>query len=807
MDYFSVINLECKETKLLNDYKEVMTKRKNDNLFKRNYFLSLVFAYVFTFPLFSQIPTGEWRLHPLSHKSIDVAYGNNIVYCAFENAILEYDIATGDKSTWTSVNALSDVGIKCIYFDDFSKGLFIGYNNGNIDYIKNNKVTNIPAIVLSNVSGLKSVNKFISFQNKVYASTGFGIVVIDPIKLEVSDTYYPTETNTSIIDIAFNQDSIFALTSTFLLKASINNPILPDYGQWSIEKRVPTISDTSTYNDIAFLNDELYILKRNPTYAFDSVFCVKSNGFEVASVSDYNLELYSIEVKNNELIINSDGGILVYQKVIDGLYTVSNFYSIQGSGVVNSAILSSNEAYIGNYYGGLIHYKNGVSNVIELQGPPKNEFYRMDYFNGKIAIAGGGLDSKFMTYSHSGVYTFDNEQWSLADQNTDQTWKNLDIWDYVSVAINPKNENQLAVGSYSPTPLSILENGKVTAVFDGDNSEIEVNSENKSTLISNVKYDKKGNLWLTNSFASFPLKVLKTDGSWQKFAISSSLSNYVIKNLEIDENGYKWMTATGIGLIAFNDNETFDDPSDDEVKIINNGDFTGALPTNDVTTIAIDLNNDIWIGTESGFAILYNTSNIFDAQAGEYNVQRIKLEFEGNVEYLLGNTSISAIEVDGGNRKWIGTANAGLFLLSEDGTEIIESFTTDNSPLISNTIMDLQLNHQTGELFIITDKGLISYRTDASEGDPNYSDVKIFPNPVQPGFAGLITIKGIQYDSDVKITDIAGNLVYKTTSYGGTATWNGKTLDGNHVSTGVYLIWTSPNEGKGRKVGKVVVIN
>lgn len=777
---------------------------------KSNIMKSLILIFwllFFNHMLYSQIPTGNWRIHPLSHKTIDLAYGNGVIYNAFENAILEYDVATGDKSTWTSVNALSDVSITCVLFDTYSQGLFVGYENGNIDYIKNNKVTNIPAIVLSNVSGLKKVNNFNAYDQKVYCSTGFGIVVIDPIKLEVSDTYYPTSNSTSIIDVDFANDSIYALTNTTLLKAKLSNPTLADYGQWSQEPNLPSLSSTSIYKDIVFLNDELYVLQQDPAYASDSVFCVKGTGLEYVSQNSFNLEIYSISTFNDQIVVNVDGGTLLYQKIIDGLYSQTNFYPMSGSGVVKSHFIDENEVWAGNHYKGLIHFKNGGQTNISIAGPPKDEFYRMAYNDGKIVVVGGGLDSKFMTYSHSGVYVFDSEAWTLIDEYNMDLWEGQQIWDYVSVAINPRNQEEIAVGTYSPVPLSLIKNNEVTEIFSGDNSEIEVNATSNATLISNLQYDKDDNIWMTNCFSSYPLKVYTSDENWYKYTVSSSIMDKVINRFIIDNNGYKWMSASGAGIVVYDDKSTLTDASDDEVKVINNGTNTGALPSNDVNAIVIDLDGDLWIGTESGFAILYNASNIFNAQAGEYNVQRIKLEFEGNVEYLLGNTNITDIEVDGGNRKWLGTANAGLFLLSADGTEIIQSFTAEDSPLLSNTIIDLQLNHQTGELFIITDKGLISYRSDASEGYANYSNVKIFPNPVQPNFAGLITIQGIQYDSDVKITDVAGNLVYKTTSNGGTATWNGKTLDGQRVSTGVYLIWTAPNDGKGRKVGKVVVIN
>jgi hypothetical protein len=262
----------------------------------------------------------------------------------------------------------------------------------------------------------------------------------------------------------------------------------------------------------------------------------------------------------------------------------------------------------------------------------------------------------------------------------------------------------------------------------------------------------------------------------------------------------------GVGLIGYNDNGTIETISDDKIVTLNTGQSTGALPSETVNAIATDFDNNLWIGTDNGFAVLYGTDNAFDAGPNEYNAQRIKIEYEGNVEYVLGNTAISDIEVDGANRKWIATVNSGLILLSSDGTTVITQFTTENSPLISNNIFDITLDQASGELYIITDKGLISYRTDATYEDPDYKSVTVFPNPVRPDFDGPITMQGIRYDSDIKITDVAGNLVYKTTSNGGTATWNGKTLTGERAATGVYLIWTAPNEGKGRKVGKVLII-
>lgn len=321
-----------------------------------------------------------------------------------------------------------------------------------------------------------------------------------------------------------------------------------------------------------------------------------------------------------------------------------------------------------------------------------------------------------------------------------------------------------------------------------------------------MRYDEQGNLWVLACYSNEVLKVLKKDGSWLSYDAGSSTKNRFTQKLVLDYNGNKWFAVEGVGLVGYKDNNTLDDPSDDKRIILNKGENSGALPSTNVTAIAADFNNRIWIGTDEGFAILYASNTAFDASPGQYNAQRIKVQFEGNVEFLLGSTAITAIEVDGGNRKWLGTANTGLFLLSADGTSVEQHFTRENSPLISNAISDLKFNHQTGELFIITDQGLVSYRADASYEDPSLANVKVFPNPARPSDKGWITIQGILFDSDVRITNAAGKLVYKTRSNGGTAVWDGNDVDGNRVETGVYLIWTASNTTKGRYIGKVLVI-
>ena len=177
------------------------------------------------------------------------------------------------------------------------------------------------------------------------------------------------------------------------------------------------------------------------------------------------------------------------------------------------------------------------------------------------------------------------------------------------------------------------------------------------------------------------------------------------------------------------------------------------------------------------------------------------------MQILLETETINTIEIDGANRKWMGTQTSGVFLISEDGTEQIHHFTEENSPLPSNEIRDIEINDETGEVFFGTLNGIVSYKSTATEAGDYFSDVYAYPNPVRPEFDGTIAIKGLVRDSDVKITDVSGNLVYETTSYGGQATWNGRTFDGQRVKSGIYLVFASSADGSRAIVTKIAVVN
>jgi hypothetical protein len=225
-----------------------------------------------------------------------------------------------------------------------------------------------------------------------------------------------------------------------------------------------------------------------------------------------------------------------------------------------------------------------------------------------------------------------------------------------------------------------------------------------------------------------------------------------------------------------------------------------------VLAMTFDQDGELWIGTDEGLVVLYSPENVFDG-TGSYDARPILFEEDGVVQKLLGETPVTALCTDGGNQKWIGTRGAGLFLVAPDGLTLIHQFTENNSPLLSNSIVDVAVDPTTGEVLIATDKGLIGFRGDATPGHTSlYPDLQVYPNPVRPNYDGPIFIQGFQENARIKITDVAGGLVYESISTGGQLRWEGQNLRGIDVSSGVYLIYATDDLGEVTAQGKVLIV-
>jgi hypothetical protein len=261
----------------------------------------------------------------------------------------------------------------------------------------------------------------------------------------------------------------------------------------------------------------------------------------------------------------------------------------------------------------------------------------------------------------------------------------------------------------------------------------------------------------------------------------------------------------GYGLFLLDDNKTPENFTDDRSKKLTITDSNGALITN-VLSVAEDLDGTIWAGTDQGPFIYYNPANLFDSDMPPLRIKIPRNDGTNLADYMLEKETITCIAVDGANRKWLGTSGSGVYLLSADGTKEVSHFNEQNSPLLSNSIASLAVDNKTGEIWFGTSKGIQSLRGNATEGGERFSGIYSFPNPVREDFSGNVTITGLVRDSEIKITDVSGNLVFQTISDGGQATWDLKNYKGNRVSTGVYLVFCSSGDGTQSAVTKILVI-
>lgn len=761
----------------------------------------------FGFMASAQIPMGSWKFHVASAKAIDITTDGERIFTALENGLYIYNPYTQEGVLKTALNGLSDIDISCIYYDAQDNAVYIGYKNGNIDKWQAGKITNIPAIQLAQISTSKRINKFVRSGLYIYAANDFSIVLIDVAKEEIKDTYYPTNGLAPIVDVVLTQDSIFALTQSQMLKGLRSNPALPDFSQWDRDLRFP-FQSVNKYLELQWLDQQLWVLRTNDAYGQDSVFRLKDNILANVINEPFSYQISSMQQIGNHMAISIDGGFLLYNALGQQLDAYS-------SNLLDRWISPSRVCRLGSSYWsadqswGLQEHSNPYTyKRYPIEGLANQYVYAMDWQEGVLAVGSGRLEAEIApAFTRNGLHILEDNQWRFHNTPTVSSWNFNTLWDFISVAVNPKNPKEIAAGTYSFLPMTLF-NETDTLVFDQNNSPLQtVSIGNGWSLISALKFDQQGNLWAVNGYTDRPLKVRQPDGVWSSYYLGPGASNKMTTKIEIDFQDNIWMGTYANGLVGLNHQGTLNDPSDDQTIQLTTGELMGNLPSNKITALAADFDGELWIGTDAGFAVLYNASGAFSAGTGNFDAQRIKIPFEGNFENVLGEASITDIEVDGGNRKWMSTANAGLILLSSDGTEIIAQFTEDNSPLISNTIYDIELNHKSGELFIVTDKGLVSFRIDATYEDPTYQTLNVFPNPVKPDYFGPITLQGIRYNSDVKITDAGGNLIFRTQSNGGTATWNGQNLNGEKVPTGVYFFWTANNyQGGDRKVAKVLVI-
>ena len=744
----------------------------------------------------------NWKGYFSYNQIKDVSESSTKLYVAAENALFTKNITTNDIETINTINGLSGQTISAIYHSDIFNKTIVGYENGLMIVINNADGTMLYVVDIINKNipaNIKKINHFMESEGVVYVSCDFGIVQYKLATLEFGDTYFigPNGAEIVVYQTTVLNGDIYAVTQyNGIKKASITNPNLNDFAQWQI-------FDNGNWNGIVTFNNQLIgmntnnnIYKHNGT-SFQQFGTLGQSGVDIRANTDY----LSITSQNNVYIFNSSLNQIAH---IQSSQITEFPVTFTCSTTINGNI------YIGTNENGIVSAM--VSNPFAFQfvmpnGPIRNNIFSINAESTNLWAVYGDYTDEFNPYplSYYGISKYANNQW-LNIPYSQVHLPGSNASDFVRVTVNPNNENQIYVSSYFSGLLK-FNDGILTDVYnktntgtDGLQTIFPTDPPDSNIRIEQSAFDKVGNLWMTNGLVQKGLKVLKANNQWQSYDMTSILGNYFntrLGKMVIDKSGTKWIATTIDGVIAYNE-------AQNEFKKITTGENLGNLPIEDVRALAIDNRNQLWIGTTSGLRVLPSVSSY--TSQNQMKANSIIILEEGLAQELMYEQFITDIAVNGSNQKWVGTADSGVFFFSSDGQQTIYHFTKDNSPLPSDVINDIDINAITGEVFFVTDRGMVSFQGTSTRPADSLADVYVYPNPVRPEFDGTVKIAGLISKANIKITDIEGNLVYETTSEGGTIEWDTTAFGKYKVASGVYMIFIAAEDASETAVKKVMIV-
>jgi len=739
---------------------------------------------------------GYWRDHLPYHSAIDVAIGNNEIFCATAYSLFSIDLSDNSVSRMSRVNGLHETGISAIEYDAINNKLFIGYKTSNIDIVYRNDVFNIPDIKLDNIIGDKTIYNVFSLGKYFYLSTGLGVVVVDGNKYEVKDSWFIGNSGGQVKVNGFTTDNSFyyAATNEGLKRMTINTVDPANYLNWQNLSGANGLSNGAC-NDVVAVSNKIFVLKN------DSVFIQNGNNWNLF-FTENGLKIKSINSSLGKLIVcqTNNANAKVTSLNVDG--TVAR--TIQQAGAIiqpMKVVLENNNYWTADSLGGLNKFTASSSQNYNLNSPQSIATGEIVFVNNNFCAASGTVNTSWQKQNDkNGLYKFFDGQWT--NYNNRQFVQLDSLPDLISVAIDLRDESIWA-GSYGGGLLHIKP-GNSFEVFKQNSSIGQATFDAGSYRVSGLAFDKDKNLWISNYGASQNIVVRKNDNTWKTFTTPFALLENAVAQIVIDDEDQKWIVSPKNGLLVFNDNKTIDNSADDKWKLYRAGTGIGNLPTNNVLGIAKDKNGFIWVGTDDGVGVIQCPQNVFSSQGCDAVLPVVTQG--GFNQYLFKGEEIRSIAVDGADRKWIATKN-GAFLISAEGDKVIYRFTETNSSLLSNDVKRIAIDGKTGEVYFATANGICSFRSTATEGGEINSNVLVFPNPVPPGYGGTIAIRGLVNNAIVKITEMDGRLIYQTKALGGQAVWDGKDYKGRKISSGVYLVLVSDDGRKENIATKIIFIS
>ena len=755
-----------------------------------------IFLLLLTISMGFAQSNSTWKGYFSYNEIKDISQSPSLFIAASENAVFSKNLSTNTLKTKNTIDGLSGQTISAIYHSPTFNKTLIGYKNGLIIIVNetDGSLLNVVDIITNSVNqNLKGINHFMEYAGIIYVSCDFGIVQYNLATLGFGDTYRIGDFGTEIkvTQTAVFNETLYASTSSGIRKASVSNPNLNDFNQWtSIVGGSWDSIETYGNNLFAIANwGEMYKLTGTTFASFSALSSVST---DMRTAGDY-------------LVVTTPNIVRIFNQNLSVISQINSNQLPVATSKFTCATVINETIYMGTVENGIVTTPLTNSTSFESlapDGPLRNAVFRVKASTDAIWAVFGGYSSEYNPYTYNsnnvntyGISKFSGTNWTNTPYESLLGAKAL-TW----ITINPNDSKQIYFSSFFSGLLK-LENDIPTILYNNSNSGLEsIFSTSIDIRINGTAFDKSGNLWMTNSLIKNSLKVFKTNNQWTSYSLDAILDQYKddsYGNIEIDKNGTKWIASNHDGVIAFNENNN-------SFKKITAGADLGNLPHEDVRAVAIDRNNQLWIGTVKGLRVLSSVDRF--STGGQMTATAIIILEDGLAQELLYQQFITDIVVDGANNKWIGTADSGVFMVSSNGQQTIHRFNTSNSPLPSNSIFDIDINGTTGEVFIATDKGMVSFKGTATTANEDLSNVVVYPNPVRPEFTGTVKISGLLDNCNVKITDIEGNLVHEAIAEGGTIEWDTTAFGKYKVASGVYMIFVSAEDGIETKVKKVMII-
>ncbi len=729
----------------------------------------------------------------------DLSESETRIFAACETAIFSKQLATNDIKTLNTVDGLSGQVISSIFHSTSTNRTFIGHENGLLIMV-NDETGSISLLVgiRDQASGIppnkKKINHIYEHNAKLYISCDFGLVEFKLTDFTFGDTFYisPTGGQTEVLQTTVLNNQLYAITQNFgIRRADLSNPNLINFNAWEV-------FNNGFWSHITTFNNQIVAVNSNTiVYRFN-----ENNPISIVSLNQPGIDLRG---RGSNLIVTTATRTYLFNESFGQTALISQSQISEIDSNFTSSTIINNTIFIGTENNGVLELS--LSNlsqpfILLPQGPSRNNIFSISVTPSGTLWATYGDYTQFNNpypLDSFGISKFSEEQWLNIPYSELLGAKSI-----VRITVNPNDENQVYASSYFSGLLK-LENDEVVNLFNATNSGLEslFLPENPTygpdIRIEQTAFDKNGNLWVSNGLIAKMIKVLRPNGEWQSYDVSSVLSSFTSNNrMSVDKNGTKWLATLDEGIIAFNENYN------NKIIKISDGQNEGNLPSSAVQAVTIDNRNQLWIGTRKGLRILSSVDRFVNQD--ELTTSSIIINDDGLAQELLFGQFITDIAVDGSNNKWIGTADSGVFLFSSNGQQTIYQFNSTNSPLPSNTINDIEINGNTGEVFIATTRGMVSFKGTSTRPNNNLKDVFVYPNPVRPGFEGTVKVSGLTSKANVKITDIEGNLVHEVISEGGTIEWDTKAFGKYKVASGVYMIFISTDDALDTTVKKVMII-